>query len=123
MLGAQHVGQLGAAEAITGDPGPQQRLALRQQLPADELGGATAAGEIGNIFAELALDLQLERLPSRLGGAELRCRFALLALVQAPLQRHPEADLRYVTARTVAVAADGAGLELDIRIPALVGEL
>src|SRR5438477_11945657 len=92
MFGPQHVGEFGGAEAITGDARAQQRLALRQQLTADKLGGAATAGEIGDIFAKLALDLLLERLPALLRRPELSGRFALLSLVQAPLKRHPKTD-------------------------------
>src|SRR5208282_5056273 len=115
--------ELGATQAVTLNSGTQQRLALRKQLRPDEIAGLAAAGEIGSKFAELALDLQLLRLPPRLRGPDLRRRFALLGLMQAPLQRNAETDLRQITVRAVAGTVDRAGFQHDVRIPALVGEL
>ena len=69
------------------------------------------------------MDLQLKRLPARLRGADLRRRFALLGLMQAPLQRNAQTDLGQITVGAVAGAVDRAGLQHDVRIPALVGEL
>ena len=123
VLRAQHVDKLGAPQAVTRNTGPQQRLALRQQLRADQIGRLAAAGEVGCEFPELALDLQLLRLPARLRGANLGGGFALLRLMQAPLQRHAQTDLGQITVRAVAGAVDRAGLQRHVRIPALVGEL
>jgi hypothetical protein len=98
-------------------------IAAGNQLLPDEIAGLAAAGEIGSKFAELALDLQLLRLPPRLRGADLCRRFALLDLMQAPLQRNAQTDLRQITVRAVAGAVDRPGFQHDVRIPALVGEL
>jgi len=69
-LGAQQVDKLGATQPVTPlHTRPQQRLALRQQLRADQIAGLAAARRgSATKFAELALDLQLERLPACLGG-------------------------------------------------------
>jgi hypothetical protein len=92
-------------------------------LGADQIGGPAAAGEVGREFPELALDLQLERLPAGLRGADLRFRFALLRLMHAPPQGQPETDLRQIPVGAVAVPVDRPGFERDVRIPALVGQL
>src|ERR1700730_15376206 len=87
------------------------------------MAGLAAAGEIRGKFAELALDLQLLRLPPRLCSADLCRRFALLGFMKAPLQRNAQTDLRQITVRAVAGAVDSTGFQHDVRIPALVGEL
>ena len=43
--------------------------------------------------------------------------------MHAPLQRNAQTDLCQITVRAVAGAVDRAGLQHDVRIPALVGEL
>jgi hypothetical protein len=70
VLGTQHIDELGTPQAITRNTGPQQRLALRQQLRADEIACFPATGEVCDEFAELALDLELKPLPPRLRGPE-----------------------------------------------------
>ena len=95
VLGTQHVDEVGASQAVTRNTGPQQRLALRQQLRADEIAGLAAAGEIGSKFAELALDLQLLPLPPRLRGPDLGSCFALLRFMQA----HCNGTRRPISAR------------------------
>ena len=69
------------------------------------------------------MDLQLLRLPARLRRPDLRRRLALLRLMQAPLQRNAQTDLRQITIRAVAGAVDRARLQHHVRIPVLVGEL
>ena len=93
MLRAQYVDQLCAPQAVTRGARAKQRLALWQQLCADEISGLAAAGEVGRECAEIALDLQLDPLPARLGGAYLSGRFPLLGVMEAPLQRHTQANL------------------------------
>ena len=92
-------------------------------MRADQIGGLAAAGEVGCEFPELALDLQLLGLPARLRGANLGGGFALLRLMQAPLQRHAQTDLRQIPIGAVAGAVDRARLQHHVRIPVLVGEL
>jgi len=72
-----------------------------------QIAGLSTAGEVGQEFAKLALDLQLNRLPALLGGANLSGRLALLSVMRAPLQGNTQADLREITVGAIPGAVDG----------------
>src|SRR5436305_3175895 len=122
MLGSQHISEFGLSKPVSSNPRTEQRLALRQQLGSDEIACFSTPAERGGEFAEVPLDLQLKRLSARLRGAQLGTRLALLCLVQPPLERHLQADARYVSGRSVPGAINGGGAQRDVWIPAPIGE-
>src|SRR5438105_10003258 len=104
MLGTQHISEFGLAKSVSSDPRTEQRFTLRQQLGSDEVACFPTPGECSGDLAEFTLDLQLKRLSARLRGTKLGTGFALLRLVQPPLERHLQPDARHVSRRSVAGA-------------------